>query len=165
MSIVHWPRGMLTHQLLHHSHQISSQWIIQKCYHQQLFSVFIPTFEDPEYTHIPWYFYEGVVLDILVPYLTLTLSSPDVCVLLILQIINHRYNGITIMTSAMATNVHESMFAKHYLVIMPLLLNVLRKAKNAKREHQFLRIKTMECASLVGDYPLFLSLNHTHGWL
>ena len=67
------------------------------------------------------------------------------------------------MTSAMATNVHESMFAKHYLVIMPLLLNVLRKAKNAKREHQFLRIKTMECASLVGDYPLFLSLNHTHG--
>jgi len=50
------------------------------------------------------------------------------------------------------------MFAKHYLVIMPLLLNVLRNAKNAKnakREHQFLRIKTMECASLVGDYPLF----------
>jgi len=68
--------------------------------------------------------------------------------------INHRYDGITITTSAMAADAGKSMFAKYYLVIMPLLLNVLRNAKNAKREHQFLRIKTMECASLIGDYPL-----------
>jgi len=76
--------------------------------------------------------------------------------------INHRYDSITITTSAMAADTHESMFAKHYLVIMPLLLNVLRNVKNAEREHQFLRIKTIECTSLVGDYPLFFSLNHTH---
>jgi len=54
----------------------------------------------------------------------------------------------------MAADVHESMFAKHYLVIMSLLSNVLRNIKNTKREHQFLRIKTIECASLVSDYPL-----------
>ena len=71
--------------------------------------------------------------------------------------INHRYDSITVTTSAIAANVYESMFAKHYLVIMPLLSNVLRNAKNAKREHQFLRIKTMECASLIGDYPLLFS--------
>ena len=165
MSIVHWPRGTLTHQLLHRSHQISSQEIIQKRYHQQLFSVFIPTLEDPEYTHMPWCFCEGVVLDTLVSYLTSTPSSPDICVLSTLQMINHRYDGITVTTSAMAADARESMFAKHYFVIMPLISNVLRNAKNEKREHQFLKIKTMQCASLVGDYPLFLSLNHTHGRL
>jgi len=68
--------------------------------------------------------------------------------------INNRYDGTTVTTSAMAANARESMFAKHYLVIMPLLSNVLRNAKNAKREHQFLRIKTVEYASLVGNYPL-----------
>jgi len=57
--------------------------------------------------------------------------------------INHRYDGITVTTSAMAANMCKSMFAKHYLVIMLLLLNVLRNAKNKKREYQFLRIKTM----------------------
>ena len=170
MSIVHWPRGMLTHQLLHRSHRISSQEIIQKRYHQQLFSVFIPTLEDPEYTHMPWCFCEGVMLDTLVSYLTSTPSSPDICVLSTLQMINHRYNGIAIWTSAMAADAHESMFAKHYLVIMPLLLNVLRNAKNAEREHQFLRIKTMECASLIGDYPLLFSwitlmVDYSHCWL
>ena len=51
---------------------------------------------------------------------------------------------------------------KHYLVIMPLLLNVLRNAENAKREHQRLRVKAMECAGLIGSYPLSLSLDHTH---
>jgi len=68
--------------------------------------------------------------------------------------INNRYDGTTITTSAMAANACASMFAKHYLVIMPLLSNILRNAKNAKREHQFLRIKTVEYASLVGNYPL-----------
>ena len=110
-----------------------------------------------------WCFCEGVVLDTLVSYITLTLSYYDICVLSTLQMINHRYTSITVITSAMAADMCESMFAKHYLVIMPLLLNVLRNAKNAEREHQFLRIKTMECASLVGDYPPFFSLNHTHG--
>jgi len=71
--------------------------------------------------------------------------------------INHRYDGITITTLAMAADAHESMFAKHYFVIMPLISNVLRNAKNAKREYQFLKIKTIECASLIGDYPLFSS--------
>jgi len=55
----------------------------------------------------------------------------------------------------MAADICELMFAKHYLVIMPLLSNVLRNAKNAKREHQFLRIKTMEYTSLIGNYSLF----------
>ena len=145
------------------SHQISSQEIIQKCYHQQLFLVFIPTLEDPRYTHMPWCFCEGVMLDTLVSYLISTLSSHDICVLSTLQMINHRYDSITVTTSAMAANVHKSMFAKHYFVIMPLISNVLRNAKNEKREHQFLKIKTMECASLVGDYPLLFSLNHTYG--
>jgi len=81
MSIVHWPKDMLTHQLLYHSHWISSQEIIQKRYHQQLFSVFIPTLEDPKYTHMPWCFCEGIVLDTLVSYLTSTPSSPDICTL------------------------------------------------------------------------------------
>jgi len=170
MSIVHWPRGMLTHQLLHHSHQISSQKIIQKYYYQQLLSVFISTLEDSEYTHMPWCFCEGIMLDTLVSYLTLTLLSPDICTLSTIQMINHRYNSITIWTSAMAADMHESMFAKHYVVIMPLLLNVLRNTKNAEREHQFLRIKTMECASLIGDYPLFsswitLMVDYSHCWL
>ena len=112
---------------------------------------------------MPWCFYEDVILDTLVPYLTSTLSSPDIYVLSTLQIINHRYNGITITTSAMAADTRESMFAKYCLVIMPLLSNVLRKAKNAKRKHQFLRIKTMECTSLIGDYPPF-SLLESHSW-
>ena len=94
------------------------------------------------------------MLDTLISYLTSTPSSHDICVLSTLQMINHRYDGITVTTSAMAANAYESMFAKHYLVIMPLLSNVLRNAKNAKMEHQFLRIKTIEYASLVGDYPL-----------
>jgi len=170
MSIVHWPRGTLTHQLLHRSHQISSQEIIQKHYHQQLFSVFIPTLEDSEYTHMPWCFCKGIMLDTLVSYLTSTLSSPNICTLSTIQMINYRYNGIIIWTSAMAANMHESMFAKHYLVIMPLLLNVLRNTKNTEREHQFLRIKTMEYASLIGDYPLFspwitLMVDYSHCWL
>ena len=155
---------MLTHQLLHRSHRISSQEIIQKRYHQQLFLVFIPTLEDPRYTHMLWCFCEGVMLDTLVSYLTSTLSSHDTCVLLTLQMINHRYDSITVTTSAMAADARESMFAKHCLVIMPLLSNVLRKAKNAKRKHQFLRIKTMECASLIGDYPPFFLLE-SHSWL
>ena len=97
------------------------------------------------------------MLDTLVSYLTLTPSSHDICVLSTLQMINHRYDGITVTTSAMVADACESMFAKHYLVIMPLLSNVLRNAKNTKRKHQFLRIKTMECASLIGDYLIFLS--------
>ena len=103
---------------------------------------------------MPWCFCEGVVLDTLVSYLTLTPSSHNICILSTLQMINHRYDGITITTLAMAADMHESMFVKNYLVIITPLLNVLRNTKNIKREHQFLRIKTMECASLVSDYPL-----------
>ena len=101
-----------------------------------------------------WCFCESVMLDTLVFYLISTPSSHNICVLSTLQMINNRYDSITITTSAMAADVCESMFAKYYLIIMPLLLNVLRNAKNAKREHQFLRIKTMKCASLIGNYSL-----------
>jgi len=79
--------------------------------------------------------------------------------------INHRYNGITVTISAMTADTYELTFAKHYLVIMPLLSNIVRNTKNEKREYQFLKIKTMEYASLINNYPLFLSLNHTHGQL
>jgi hypothetical protein len=50
----------------------------------------------------------------------------------------------------MVADASENMFAKHYGTIMPLLLNVLRNAENAKAEHQRLRIKAMECAGLIG---------------
>jgi len=35
--------------------------------------------------------------------------------------INHRYDGITVTTSAIAADMSGSMFAKHYFVIMPLI--------------------------------------------
>jgi len=79
--------------------------------------------------------------------------------------INHRYDSITVTISAMVAGTCESMFAKHYLVIIPLLSNIVRNAKNEKREYQFLKIKTMEYASLIDNYPLFFSLNHTYGQL
>ena len=135
---------------------------MQKRYHQQLFSVLIPALEDPEprvHSHAAAAlinFCEGVEHDTLVPYL-------DSIVQRLLRLLNPTGDGSqvhgyvqeqAITTLAMVADASESTFAKHYLVIMPLLLNVLRNAKNAEREHQFLRIKTMECASLIGDYPL-----------
>ena len=105
------------------------------------------------------------MLDILVSYLILTLLSYNICILSTLQIINHRYNGITVTISAMAADTCELTFAKNYLVIMPLLSNIVRNAKNEKREYQFLKIKAMEYASLIDNYSLFLSLNHTHSQL
>ena len=54
-----------------------------------------------------------------------------------------------ITTLAMVADASEATFAKHYPIIMPLLMNVLRNAD--KPEHQRLRIKAMECAGLVGE--------------
>ena len=169
MSIVHWPRGTLTHQLLHHLHQISSQEIIQKCYYQQLFSAFIPTLKDSEYTYMPWCFCEGIVLDTIVSYITLTRSSYDICVLSILQMINHRYDSITVTTSAMAADMYESMFAKHYLVIMPLISNwgmqrMKRENINSWRSRLWNVPASLVTTSFFSPW-ITLMVDYNHCWL
>ncbi|KAF9445877.1 ARM repeat-containing protein [Macrolepiota fuliginosa MF-IS2] len=129
--------------------------VMQERYHQQLFSVLIPTLEDPEprvHSHAAAAlinFCEGVEHDTLIPYL-------DPIVERLLRLLNpggdesqvHRYvQEQAITTLAMVADASEATFAKHYPTIMPLLLNVLRNAD--KPEHQRLRIKAMECAGLV----------------
>jgi len=138
---------------------------MQRRYHQQLFSVLIPTLEDPQprvHSHAAAAlinFCEGVEHDTLVPYL-------DPIVQRLLRLLNptgdgSQVNGYVqeqvITTLAMVADASESTFAKHYIVIMPLLLNVLRNAENARREHQRLRVKAMECAGLIGNYFLFFA--------
>ncbi|XP_006460617.1 hypothetical protein AGABI2DRAFT_220702 [Agaricus bisporus var. bisporus H97] len=129
--------------------------VMQERYHQQLFTVLIPTLEDPEprvHSHAAAAlinFCEGVEHDTLIPYL-------DPIVERLLQLLNpggdeslvKRYvQEQAITTLAMVADASEATFAKHYPTIMPLLLNVLRNAD--KPEHQKLRIKAMECAGLV----------------
>ncbi|KAI0046306.1 ARM repeat-containing protein [Auriscalpium vulgare] len=130
--------------------------VIQAEYHQQLFTVLIPTLEAPEarvHSHAAAAlinFCEGVERDTLLPYL-------DPIVERLLKLLNpaddparqvKRYvQEQAVTTLAMVADASESTFAKHYAAIMPLLLNVLRNA-NAP-EYRKLRAKAMECAGLI----------------
>ncbi|KAJ7594828.1 armadillo-type protein [Mycena floridula] len=128
--------------------------IIQQQYHQQLFSVLIPTLEDPVprvHSHAASAlinFCEGVERDTLLPYL-------DPIVERLLHLLNpegtsgdgqkpvKRYvQEQAITTLAMVADASEASFAKFYSTIMPLLLNVLRNADGT--EYRRLRIKAME---------------------
>ncbi|KAF8637684.1 hypothetical protein AX16_010759 [Volvariella volvacea WC 439] len=139
--------------------------VIQEGYHQQLFSVLIPTLEDPEprvHSHAAAAlinFCEGVERETLLPYL-------DPIVERLLRLLNP--NGDVpvgggssvagketmmyvqeqaITTLAMVADASEHAFGKHYATIMPLLLNVLRNANGP--DHHKLRAKAMECAGLI----------------
>ncbi|KAF5347677.1 hypothetical protein D9758_014842 [Tetrapyrgos nigripes] len=129
--------------------------IIQEQYHQQLFSVLIPALEDPEprvHSHAAAAlinFCEGVERDTLVPYL-------DPIVERLLRLLNPAGNQNevkryvqeqAITTLAMVADASETVFAKHYATIMPLLLNVLRNADGP--EYRRMRVKAMECAGLI----------------
>ncbi|KAH7920554.1 ARM repeat-containing protein [Leucogyrophana mollusca] len=130
--------------------------VIQDEYHQQLFSVLIPTLEAPEprvHSHAAAAlinFCEGIERKTLVPYL-------DPIVELLLKMLNPTgENGAqakryvqeqAITTLAMVADASESTFAKYYSSIMPLLLNVLRNATSS--DHSKLRVKAMECAGLI----------------
>ncbi|KAK7458738.1 importin subunit beta-3 [Stygiomarasmius scandens] len=129
--------------------------VIQEQYHQQLFSVLIPTLEDPEprvHAHAAAAlinFCEGVERDTLVPYL-------DPIVERLLRLLNPAGNQAevkryvqeqAITTLAMVADASETVFAKHYATIMPLLLNVLRNADGP--EYRRMRVKAMECAGLI----------------
>ncbi|KNZ79775.1 Importin subunit beta-3 [Termitomyces sp. J132] len=141
--------------------------VIQERYHQQLFSVLIPALEDPEprvHAHAAAAlinFCEGVARDTLVPYLDLIVER-------LLRLLNPGAGGVAasgtagmegtgktepkryvqeqaITTLAMVADASERMF--HYASIMPLLLDVLRRADGI--EYRKLRVKAMECAGLV----------------
>ncbi|KAI0919362.1 hypothetical protein AcV7_006120 [Taiwanofungus camphoratus] len=131
--------------------------VIQAQYHQQIFSALIPTLEAPEarvHAHAAAAlinFCEGVERDTLIPYL-------DPIVERLLKLLNpHPANGAkppkryvqeqAITTLAMVADASEATFAKHYSVIMPLLLNVLQNANSP--EYRKLRVKAMECAGLI----------------
>ncbi|EIM79749.1 ARM repeat-containing protein, partial [Stereum hirsutum FP-91666 SS1] len=143
--------------------------VIQAEYHQQLFSVLIPTLEAPEsrvHAHAAAAlinFCEGVERDTLIPYLDpiverlLKLLNPAG-----LSSANADANGAgnengtgvkryvqeqVITTLAMVADASEATFAKHYSSIMPLLLNVLKNANGP--EYRKLRVKAMGCAGLI----------------
>ncbi|KAF8637449.1 hypothetical protein AX17_002814 [Amanita inopinata Kibby_2008] len=128
--------------------------VIQNTYHQQLFSVLVPALEDPEprvHSHAAAAlinFCEGVERDTLLPYL-------DPIVERLLKLLNpthpgqvHRYVQEQVITTlAMVADASEVTFAKHYITIMPLLLDILRNADGP--EYHKLRVKAMECAGLI----------------
>ncbi|KAF9521782.1 armadillo-type protein [Crepidotus variabilis] len=129
--------------------------IIQRRYHQQLFTVLIPSLDDPEprvHAHAAAAlinFCEGVEREILLPYL-------DPIVERLLKLLNpsadpsnaKRYvQEQAITTLAMVADASEVTFGKHYPTIMPLLINVLRNAEG--EDYQKLRVKAMECAGLI----------------
>ncbi|PPR07809.1 hypothetical protein CVT24_002881 [Panaeolus cyanescens] len=142
------------------------QEVIQRQYHQKLFSALIPALEDPEprvHAHAAAAlinFCEGVERDTLLPYL-------DAIVVRLLKLLDpessqppssptqptqppivHRYvQEQAITTLAMVADASEGMFAKHYSTIMPMLLNVLRNAEG--KEFGKLKAKAMECAGLI----------------
>ncbi|KAI0032084.1 ARM repeat-containing protein [Vararia minispora EC-137] len=128
--------------------------VIQAEYHQQLFSVLIPTLEAPEarvHAHAAAAlinFCEGVKQETLVPYL-------DPIVERLLALLNpsdgsgrvaKRYvQEQAVTTLAMVADASEATFAK--APIMPLLLNILKSAEAP--EYRTLRAKAMECAGLI----------------
>ncbi|KAF9809312.1 hypothetical protein IEO21_07461 [Rhodonia placenta] len=131
--------------------------IIQEQYHQQIFAALIPTLEAPEprvHAHAAAAlinFCEGVERETLLPYL-------DSIVERLLRLLNpaaadgmkspKRYVQEQVITTlAMVADASEATFAKHYLSIMPLLLNVLQNANGP--EYRKLRVKAMECAGLI----------------
>ncbi|KAF7316133.1 hypothetical protein MIND_00131400 [Mycena indigotica] len=144
--------------------------VIQERYHQQLFSVLIPTLEDPEprvHSHAAAAlinFCEGVAKDVLLPYL-------DPIVERLLRLLDptndpanvKRYvQEQAITTLAMVADASETTFGKYYSSIMPLLMNVLSNAEGT--EYRKLRAKAMECAGLIAiavGPELFLPDAHT----
>ncbi|PFH46147.1 hypothetical protein AMATHDRAFT_70474, partial [Amanita thiersii Skay4041] len=133
--------------------------IIQARYHQQLFSALIPALEDHEprvHSHAAAAlinFCEGVERDTLLPYL-------DPIVERLLKLLNPggghgqaasaacRYVQEQVITTlAMVADASEVTFGKHYAMIMPLLLNILKNADGP--DYRKLRVKAMECAGLI----------------
>ncbi|KAK0240872.1 armadillo-type protein [Armillaria nabsnona] len=125
--------------------------LLQEGHYDSLLNVLIPTLEDPEprvHSHASAAlinFCEGVERDTLLPYL-------DPIVERLLKLLtgttDRRYvQEQAITTLAMVADASERTFGKHYAIIMPLLLNVLRNADSS--EFKRMRNKAMECAGLI----------------
>ncbi|KAF8956378.1 armadillo-type protein [Flammula alnicola] len=129
--------------------------IIQRRFQRNLFAVLIPALEDPEprvHAHAASAlitFCEGVERDTLLLYLNpiverlLTLLNPPGDHTQVRRYVQEQ----AIMTLAIVADASEVTFAKHYPMIMPLLLSVLRNADGP--DYWKLRVKAMECAGLI----------------
>ncbi|KIY64331.1 ARM repeat-containing protein [Cylindrobasidium torrendii FP15055 ss-10] len=125
--------------------------LMEEAHYGHLLNVLIPTLEDPEprvHSHAAAAlinFCEGVERDTMLPYLD---SIVERLLKLMTSETEARYvQEQAVTTLAMVADASERTFGKHYSVIMPLLLNVLRNADTS--EYKRMRNKAMECAGLI----------------
>ncbi|SJL13323.1 uncharacterized protein ARMOST_16763 [Armillaria ostoyae] len=125
--------------------------LLQEGHYDSLLNVLIPTLEDPEprvHSHASAAlinFCEGVGRDTLLPYLDHIVER---LLKLLTGTTDRRYvQEQAITTLAMVADASERTFGKHYAIIMPLLLNVLRNVDSSEFKRMW--NKAMECAGQI----------------